>query len=203
MKERKCENMSEINWGELADIEFDSPDSGEGFAIKDDRAAGWAMRKIAKIQADKNRMIEQINARLEEITAALQGQADAVEEKAARDSAYFEGLLAIYFDQLPDDSISRTKAGRMSYALPEGKLMVTAPKREYRHDDIRLLEVLKENGMHELIRRKEAPDWSTIKKHLSVDDNGSVAIVGLMGEVVETDAIVVVDMPGEFRVEVE
>lgn len=195
--------MSEtIKWEELDDIEFDRPDESESFYIKDDRAAGWAMRKLAKIAADKNRMIEQINARLEEITIALNAQAEAVEEKARKDSAYFEGLLAMYFDRLPDDSLVKTKAGRVSYALPEGRLMVTAPKREYRHDDLRLLEVLKEHDMPEMIRRKEAPDWAMIKKQLSVSEDGTVSITSLMGEIVETDAIVAVDVPGEFRVEV-
>ena len=196
--------MSEIKWDELSDLEFDKPDfENEGFAVWDDRAAGWAMRKLAKIKADKSRMLEQISARLEEITSALQAQAEEVERKAANDSAYFEGLLMMYFDRLPEDALTRTKAGRISYALPEGRLMVTAPKREYRRDDIQLLEELKAHGMPEYIRRKEVPDWANIKSRISVDDNGTVCLVNLMGEVIPTDAIVVVDVPGEFRVEVE
>lgn len=197
--------MAEImKWEALADIEFDKPEEWEGaFCITNDRAAGWAMRKIAKINADKNRMLDQIDARLEEITAALQFQAEEVRKKAENECAYFEQLLAAYFDDLPEEAIKRTKAGRASYDLPEGKIMLTAPKREYKRDDDKLLTVLKENDMLEYIRRKETPDWAAIKKSISVSEEGTVSIVGLLGEVIETDAIVAVDLPGEFRVEVK
>lgn len=197
--------MAEVmKWESLSDIEFDKPETDMPvYYITDDRAAGWAMRKIAKINADKNRMLEQIDARLQEITAALQFKAEEVKKKAENDCAYFEQLLAVYLDSLPEESIKRTKAGRVSYDLPEGRLMITAPKREYRHDDSRLLDVLHENEMEYLIRRKETPDWAAIKKTISVSDTGVVSMVNLMGEVVETDAIIAVDIPGEFRVEVE
>lgn len=197
--------MTEINWGALAaDIEFDEPAiESEGYFIADDRAAGWAMRKIAKINADKKRMLDQIDARLQEITAALQFQAEQVKKKAESDCAYFEQMLAVYFANLPDDVLKRTKAGRISYNLPEGRLMTTAPKREYRHDDARLLEFIKGNKLTEYVRLKEAPDWAAIKKNIRVNENGDVAIVGMFGEVFQTDAIVAVDIPGEFKVEVE
>lgn len=197
--------MTEINWGALAaDIEFDVPETeSNGYFIADDRSAGWAMRKIAKINADEKRMLNQIDARLQEITAALQFQAEQVKKKAENDRAYFEQVLAVYFANLPDDVLKRTRAGRVSYELPEGRLMMTAPKREYRHDDARLLEFIKANKMIEYVRLKESPDWAAIKKNLSVSENGDVAIVGMLGEVFQTDAIVAVDLPGEFKVEVE
>ena len=197
--------MTEINWGALAaDIEFDVPETeSNGYFIADDRSAGWAMRKIAKINADEKRMLNQIDARLQEITTALQFQAEQIKKKAKNDRAYFEQVLAVYFANLPDDALKRTRAGRVSYDLPEGRLMMTAPKREYRHDDSRLLEFIKANKMIEYVRLKESPDWAAIKKNLSVSENGDVAIVGMFGEVFQTDAIVAVDLPGEFRVEVE
>jgi hypothetical protein len=148
-------------------------------------------------------MLDQIDARLQEITAALQYQAEQERKKAANERAYFEQILAVYFDGLPEELLKKTKAGRVSYDLPEGKIMLTAPKREYRHDDDKLLEVLKNNDMQSYIRRKETPDWAAIKKTLMVDASGNVAMVNLMGEIIETDAIVAVDIPGEFKVEVK
>lgn len=196
--------MTEMQWGTLSDIEFDKPETEiSTFFITDDRAAGWAMRKIAAINANEKRMLDQIDARLREITAALQHQAEQERKKAENERAYFEQILAVYFDGLPEELLKKTKAGRVSYDLPEGKIMMTAPKREYRHDDAKLLDVLKEHGMQEYIRRKETPDWAAIKKTIMVDASGNVAMVNLMGEIIETDAIVAVDVPGEFRVEVE
>lgn len=196
--------MFEMQWGSIEDIEFDKPETEiEQFFITNDRAAGWAMRKIAAINANEKRMLDQIDARLREITAALQTQADNERKKAANERAYFEQILAVYFNGLPEELLKKTKAGRVSYDLPEGKIMMTAPKREYRHDDVRLLDVLKDNDMQLYIRRKETPDWAAIKKTLRVDEAGNVAMVNLMGEIIETDAISVVDVPGEFRVEVE
>lgn len=196
--------MIEMQWGSIEDIEFDKPETEiEQFFITNDRAAGWAMRKIAAINANEKRMLDQIDARLREITAALQTQADNERKKAANERAYFEQILAVYFNGLPEELLKKTKAGRVSYDLPEGKIMMTAPKREYRHDDVRLLDVLKDNDMQLYIRRKETPDWAAIKKTLRVDEAGNVAMVNLMGEIIETDAISVVDVPGEFRVEVE
>lgn len=195
--------MTEMQWGALADIEFDKPETEiSTFFITDDRAAGWAMRKIAAINANEKRMLDQIDARLQEITAALQTQAENERKKAANERAYFEQILAVYFDGLPEELLKRTKAGRVSYDLPEGRIMMTAPKREYRHDDSKLLEALKANDVLDLIRRKETPDWAAIKKSIRVSENGTVSIVSLMGEIIETDAISVVDLPGEFRVEV-
>lgn len=188
----------------LNDIEFDRPkNETEEFFLTDDRAAGWAMRKLAKINADEKRMLGQIDERIQQFTAAMQFKAEEVKKKADGEREYFERLLAVYFAGLPKEATKRTKAGRVSYDLPEGRLMITAPKREYLHDDVRLLEVLRQNDMPEYIRRKESPDWAAIKKTIRVDETGAVSMVSLMGEIIETDAISVVDVPGEFRVEVE
>lgn len=185
-------------------VEFGKPETElEEFFLADDSAAGWAMRKIAKIDAEKKRMLDQIEERIQQFTAAMEFKANEVKRKADNEREYFERLLAVYFANLPASSIKKTKAGRASYDLPEGKLMITAPKREYLHDDVRLLDVLKNNDMGEYIRRKETPDWAAIKKNIRVDEAGNVAMVNLMGEIIETDAISVVEVPGEFRVEVE
>ena len=185
-------------------VEFGKPETEmEEFFLADDSAAGWAMRNIAKIDAEEKRMLDQINERIQQFTAAMELKANEVKRKATSERGYFEQLLAVYFANLPADLIKKTKAGRVSYDLPEGKLMITAPKREYLHDDVRLLDVLKNNDMGEYIRRKETPDWAAIKKTIRVDEAGNVAMVNLMGEIIETDAISVVEVPGEFRVEVE
>lgn len=185
-------------------VEFGKPETEmEEFFLANDSAAGWAMRKIQKIDAEKKRMLDQIEERIQQFTAAMEFKANEVKRKADNEREYFERLLAVYFANLPASSIKKTKAGRASYDLPEGKLMITAPKREYLHDDVRLLDVLKNNDMGEYIRRKETPDWAAIKKTIRVDEAGNVAIVSLMGEIIETDAISVVEVPGEFRVEVE
>ena len=177
--------MTEMQWGSLEDIEFDKPETEiSTFFITDDRAAGWAMRKIAAINANEKRMLDQIDARLHEITMALQRQAEQERKKAENERAYFESILAVDFDSLPDDLLKKTKAGRVSYDLPEGKIMMTAPKREYRHHDAKLLDVLKEHDMQEYIRRKEMPDWAEIKKTLMVDASGNVAMMNLMGEII-------------------
>ena len=185
-------------------VEFGKPETEmEEFFLADDSAAGWAMRNIAKIDAEEKRMLDQINERIQQFTAAMELKANEVKRKATSERGYFEQLLAVYFANLPADLIKKTKAGRVSYDLPEGKLMITAPKREYLHDDVRLLDVLKNNDMGEYIRRKETPDWAAIKKTIRVDEAGNVSMVNLMGEIIETDAISVVEVPGEFRVEVE
>lgn len=197
-----AENMK---WeSSIDDIEFDRPGSDmESFFLANDRTAGWAMRQIAKNNAHAERMLSEIAERIESYTASMQAMAEDVRAENERKNRQYIDALAVYFNALPKEALHATKAGRVSYDLPEGKIMLTAPKREYRHDDAKLLDVLKEHDMQEYIRRKETPDWAAIKKSIMVDASGNVSVVNLMGEIIETDAIVAVDLPGEFRVEVK
>lgn len=189
---------------ELETVEFDCPErEGSAFMIVSDAEAGWALRKIAKIKSNEKRMLDQINERIEAYTNTMQFKAEQIQQAAKRESEYFEHLLLSYFNSIPDELKQTTKAGRISYSLPEGKIMTTAPKQEYKYDKNKLLSTLKDNVILEYVRIKEEPDWAVIKKKIIKGEDGKVYIVTALGECIETNAITIEDVPKKFEIKME
>lgn len=189
---------------ELEAVEFDCPEcEASAFMIATDAEAGWAMRKLQKIKSTEKRMLDQIDERIEAYTCAMQFKAGQIQQAAKRESEYFEHLLLNYFNNIPNELKRTTKAGRISYSLPEGQIMTTAPKQEYKYDKGKLLNTLKDNVILEYVRTKEEPDWAAIKKKIMKGEDGKVYIVTALGECIETNAITIEDVPKKFEIRLE
>lgn len=159
----------------------------ERFVITDDKAADWAIEKIAEHEADRDRLINLANSKIEE----LQMQIEKVNARCETETSYLKSCLSEYFLGLPKKS---TKT-QTSYKLLAGTLVFKKPSQKIAHDDKVLIEALKGT---EYIKVKESVDWAGFKKNLTIADNKVVDAA--TGEVVEGCSVE--EVPGEFIVKV-
>lgn len=151
---------------DIRDILADDETDKRPWAITDDRAADWAMRKIKELDADTASWANHYARLTEQVTR----QNDAAKERLMEH-------LARYFEAVPHH---KTKT-QESYALPTGKIGVKTVTPGYVRDDAALLPWVKENRA-DLVEVKESVKWSELKKLL--DTSGGTAVDRETGEVV-------------------
>ena len=159
------------------------PMENDRFAITDDSAAEWAIRRIREKQEDTQRWKEHYDHQLA-----------TIKESNDRDIAYFEGLLAEYFGKVPHHD---TKTMR-KYSLPSADLVLKHQQPEWEHDDSVLLPWLKEVGETQYIKVKETLDWAGMKKELTVTEDGEI-IYKPTGEVLK-DGVTRTERGDKFEV---
>lgn len=162
----------------------------EGFSIKDDRTAEWALKKIreAKDEADR------IAADCEDEISYYQAVQTAAEKKYESSTGFLKGKLLEYFGSV---NHQETKT-QESYKLPSGQLVMKKARLGLEHDDEKLIGFMKANGYGEYVKVTEKPAWEDFKKTLTVVD-GAV-INKETGEVIE--GVTVVEKPESFEVKV-
>jgi phage host-nuclease inhibitor protein Gam len=163
----------------------------EGFVIDSDAKAKWALDKIREARADRDYWVKWYTDKMAEITA----QTDF-------NTMNLERLLADYFATVPH---KKTKT-QESYPLPGGKLVMKRQNPEYKRDDKKAIEWLKQNGYGQFVKVKEELDWAGLKD-ASEAVNGRIVCgekITEDGEIVQmvVDGIDVVDRPAKFVVEV-
>lgn len=131
----------------------------EGFVIDDDMKADWAVRRIASIEAETQRMLDFYKA-----------QSEKLKEQCEQKTAFLKGLLQRYLMTVPT---KETKT-QSKYALPSGDLVMKKPAVAFRHDDEKLLKWLKDSDNGDLIAVKMSPAWAEIKKAITVVDGKAV-----------------------------
>lgn len=146
----------------------------ESFEIKDEQQANWALRKIKQHQEQKEKNTE---IAVEEITK-IEEWLKTVNDSAQDSIDYFQGLLGKYAMEQRESN-----PDFKSMKLPNGNIGFRKQQPKWNYDDKKLVEYLKENEETELIRVKEEPNKSAIKKLFIVQD-GKVINPGT-GEVVE------------------
>jgi hypothetical protein len=115
-------------------------------------------------------------------------------DRMARRVAWAENNLRAYFEQVP---FKTTKAGWKTYDLPNGKLTFKPQEPAYDRQDDDIVKWLKASKKPELIKIKEAPDWTNLKKQLKVGPDGK-CMVTADGEVVP--GITVIPQDPKFTV---
>lgn len=162
----------------------------ESFAVKDDSAANWALRKIS-----------QLNDQIEKNNALAQSEIDKIErwnqtenEQAQNSIDYFQGLLAEYAMQKKKDD-PKFK----SLKLPNGRFGFRKRQPKWSYDDDAVLQALEQAELYDFIRVKKAPSEKDIKK--AFDVVGDKVINPDTGEVI--DGITVVEQNDSFNVAVE
>lgn len=139
--------------------------------LQDDLEAEAEIRKIQYWEREKERMTE-----------FYEGQIKAVKEKCQSHIDYHKHLLRNYFNSVPHNSTKTQE----SYPLPSGKLVMSRGGeklvRPEKDEEQRFLRVLKEQGITEYTKVKEALDWANYKKRLVIANGKAVDIE--TGEVV-------------------
>ncbi|GGP17267.1 host-nuclease inhibitor Gam family protein [Oceanobacillus neutriphilus] len=162
----------------------------ESFEVTDDSSANWALRKIKQAQ---QKQIE-ANALATEEQDKIEAWYQSEKEKAQRDIDYFQGLLARYAIKKREED-PKFK----SQKLPNGRINFVKKQPKYNYDDKAVVEFLKNNNRTDLIRVKEEPSKSDIKKAFVVNEDK--LIDPDTGEVV--DGVTIEHLEDEFKVEVD
>ena len=160
----------------------------EQFEITDASTADWAIRKIAD---ERKRAKYFIDCAKDEIER-LKGQIKEMEEKCENSTQFFTGCLTKYFER--EEVPKKKTKTQESVTLPAGKIVKILPKTEYimsngeeisknKSDDNFLNEVQELNP--DFIKTKAEVDWSTLKKHLTFDEDGNVMLKDT-GEFIES-----------------
>ena len=152
------------------------------FIIDTDAKAEWALKKIAEARSDRDAWVKWYEEKIEQIKA----QTDF-------DTLNLERMLADYFATVPH---KKTKT-QESYTLPGGKLILKVQNPEYKRDDKKVIEWLKQNNGGQYIKVKEELAWADLKANAAVL-NGK--LFSEDGE--EIPGVEIVDREPKFIVEV-
>ena len=157
----------------------------EEFAVTDDAAAQWCMKKIKEAEADRAMWKAHYEAQMEKVN------------KAADESiAYFTAKLEEYFANVPHKATKTQE----SYTLPGGKLVRKKQQPKFETDDEALVPWLEENFMGQLVKVKKSADWAALKKVVSVTPDGEHVATD-EGEIIP--GVTVTQRPDVFKVEME
>ena len=141
------------------ELQEELQDTPTGFCVDNDVKADWTLRKIAEIQAERDRMVD-FHERQIEVTKA----------QAEMRINYLMEHLRRYTACVP---MKETKT-QSKYSLPSGDLVLKKPSVAFRRDDEKLLKWLKESDNGGLIAVKMSPAWAEIKKQITVVDGKAV-----------------------------
>lgn len=158
----------------------------EGFVIRDDNAAEWALQKIFDEKAE----LERLKALADSQIAVIMDKVEAAEKRFTSRTEYLKNALEEYMLTVKRKQ-SKTQE---SYRLLSGSLILKKPVVKIVKDDTKLLEYVKEHSP-EYVKHTEAVDWAGFKKTLTV--SGDV-VVDSNGEVVS--CLDVEEAPGEFMI---
>ena len=154
----------------------------ESFVIDTDAKAGWALKKIKDARDERDRMVKWYKDRIADIEA-----------ETDFNTMNLEKMLMQYFLTVPH---KKTKA-QESYAMPGGKLIMKVQAPEYKRDDKKVIDWLKENGGAGYVKVKEELDWAGLKAVTAVFGEN---VVNEDGEIIP--GIEVVAREPKFVVEV-
>ncbi len=139
-----------------------------------DKIASWCFRRLAVVQAERDRIAVAAHAERERI---VQWEADA-DRPLYRDAAFFEGCLTEYLRHIreergEDPAKPRTK----SYKLPTGTISGRAGSESILVlDEAKFIAWAKESGYPELVRTKEEVAKDKIKEAIGTKDGVSIVL---------------------------
>jgi len=165
--------------------EIESMDA-ETFNIDNDQKAEWALRKIAEIDIEHNRLDKVCEMQIK----FYQEKQHANAEKRNLKRGNLVAMLADYFENVKP-KITKTQA---KYVLPSGSLIKKFEKKEMKADAEILIAQLAET---EYVEQKSNLKWGEYKKTLEIVND---IVVDRNGEIV--NGVVIETKPGNFDVEV-
>lgn len=180
------ENLAMENLG----VDIEDEQQREGWKIENDSQADWALDKIREARADYKRFEMVVNDKIQQLQDALAKEKENME----RETGFFQGKLAQYFETVPK-KVTKTQE---VYKLPSGRLVKKYKQPKIDRDNKALVAWLEQNGMTELVKIEKKADWATLKKETEIV--GERVVSKHTGEVV--DGVTAIEQNPEFRVEV-
>lgn len=141
---------------------FTLPTRAEGFVIDGDGQANWALKIIARAEANKRRRsatIQRESMRWEEWQQKGNAADDATIERMT-------GLLRPYWDQLRAEGA--IPKGRKSYQLPNGRLATRTREVKYLRNEAAVIVWAEPLGLIEIEKRLK---WAELKRRLQPERN--------------------------------
>lgn len=155
----------------------DVEDGAKEFEIADASTADWAISKIAEERKRTQYFVDVAKKEIEN----LEKQIKDMEEKCDRSVQYLSGCLGKYLER--EEVPTKKTTTQESITLPAGKIIKKFAKTEFRmpngksvtnsKDDAKLIKEISDIN-YEFIKTKQEVDWTNLKKHLDVDDDGNV-----------------------------
>ena len=141
-----------------------------------DKIASWAFRRLAEIEAEKERIARAADAEAERIERWL----EAATKPLAHDEAFFRGALTEYLRHIRDERGEDPENPKTrSYTLPTGTIVGRRPPERIEVlDEERFIEWAETSGHPELVRVRKEVDKVAIKKATVAKDGVSVVIEG-------------------------
>lgn len=145
---------------ELDEIEALDEETKEQFKINSIDQANWAFRKLSALAAKEKEVKVLAEIERERINQYEKNEMKSIENQRS----FFESLLIAYaFEQRNIDPKFKAKT-------PYGSIGFRKQQPKWEYDEIALVQSLKNIGLNDLIRVKEEPDKTAIKKTLHVLD---------------------------------
>lgn len=171
---RKNINLEIVN--DFIQQNSDNSDNNE-FTIDDDKKAEWALKKIAEEREETQRYIEVCKSMILEYQEKIRKE----EENLNKKTSYLEFKLQQYFQSVEHKSTKTQK----TYKLPSGTLRLKYQQPEFKRDEEKLINWLKENQLQQFVKTKETPNWVELKKNIKISGNKAVSEDGQIIEGVE------------------
>lgn len=184
---------------EFNELEYLSECSGEeaaeceGWSIKDDHTASWAIAKIKDELEEEARLIDICEKQIQILDAKM----DEIQKRTEKRTAFLKYKLIEYFNKVEKGKKS-TKT-QESYDLVTGKIIMKKAKQKMVPDKAKLLEVCKATGMTEFIKVKEEVDWAKYKNECEIVDGRAVNVQ--TGDIL--DYVAVEEVPASFEIKME
>lgn len=161
----------------------------DGFTVNSDKAAEWAVKKIA----EEKKELQRTTMLIDSMIAEYQFKKQQAEEQFDKNTSWLKNQLQQYFETI-ETKKTKTQA---TYKLPSATLKKKFGGQDFKRDEESLLSWLKSNNRNELVKVKESPDWATLKKEITVV-NGNVVTTD--GEIV--GGVSIIDKPDTFEIEI-
>lgn len=161
-----------------------------GFLVDSPEKAAWAAEKIKEEERRRDFQVQTCEAEIERLKRCIARHNEDFEKH----TSWLYHQLDAYLDS-GNVPTHRTKT-QESIEIAGHKIVRKFPKQDYDHDDMILLDKLKQSGANEYVKIKEILAWGELKKHLAIQNNK--VIFTDTGEVL--DGVRVVEKPGSIEV---
>ncbi|WP_432401026.1 host-nuclease inhibitor Gam family protein [Wukongibacter sp. M2B1] len=181
--------LEQLEIEDINEMSFESSEEKlrERFKITDLDQANWALRKLAALNKQEAETKELADKERDRIKSWEDKELDSID----RSRSFFEGLLTVYFmDEKQHNS-------KFKISTPYGKVSTRKQQPKWEYDEEKVIQSLKDTKNLELIRTKELPDKTAIKKVVSVLDG---QVVDEDGQIIE--GIKVTEQPEKIVIKV-
>lgn len=160
----------------------------ERFRIQNLGGASWALRKLSVLE----KKLQELEETAEKDIGRIQHWLAKEKEEISQSKRFFETLLEEYFYE------NRMHDPKFKISTPYGKVSSRKQQSSWEYDNEIVISSLKNAGLEDLIRIKEEPAKSEIKKTLQAVNGHAITSDG---EIIE--GIKIIERPDKVVIDVE